>query len=267
MTCTKRLLIVTLLYTCFITHTLSAFNFNIKELILGKSGCASYGTELCAEWYQEKTREFLTYFGVKNVCDIQIYRLSLTTNPEMKLIPGIAMRDGIWLNEDLMNTFSNDNRLWFIAHETAHFACNHAMAKIFVLNMQKISKILSSCVYGAGFAWALQHQDQLKKHPLLAGSVFGTYLSFISAKEYVSNINIFLAISKELEKQADLQAASMLCSHGLESVVLARIETLKDQVSKGFFIINSLDHPSLEDNLAYLQEFWNVWTQQKTQNA
>jgi len=263
----KNILTLILLSSCCIVHNISAFNFNVEEFILGKSGCASYGTESNTKWYQEKAREFLTNFGIKNAQDVQIYKLNLTANPEMKLIPGITARDGIWFNEDLMNNFSEQERTWFVAHETAHFTYKHILAKYLILNIQKAGLAIWSGLFGAGFTWAIQHYDILKKHSLLAGAIFGTYLTFMGTKRYVSNSIMFLNFEKELEKQADLQAASMLCSHGLESVVLVRIETLKNQIGRGFFLINSLDHPSLEETLAYLQAFWNAWTQQKTQPA
>ena len=239
---------------------------SITTALFGPIERAHSGTQQASEWYQKKAHEFLGYFGIKDAETIGIYKLDWTLHPEYRLVPGLAMRSGIWLNESALEKLDESERLWVIAHETAHYTYNHAWRKIGVETACTVASSLSAALMGAAFVWRLKRYHELFTQPLwknmLNGAAVGLIGGMYTISSYINARPALNSYAKTLEIQADLMAAKMLCTNGYTPTVQAHIQSLSDSIAKGAFVYNIQDHPSLEESLAYLQAFWTGFTEE-----
>lgn len=248
--------------TCSLKASLSANLFGPLE-------CALYGTQRASQWYQDKAHEFLKYFGVKDAENVEIYILDGKLNPANRILPGLTARSGIWFNEPVLTATDEQNKLWFIAHEAAHYANTHVWRKVGIECLFNILAATPATIMCALFAWHLHHYNELKPSSLwkniLKGASCGYLVGIHTINMYSASRSHVYNYAKKLEKEADLAAAQMLCKHGYQATVQARIQTLSALIAKGFVISDFQGHPSLEENLTYLQTFWDEWTKNNPQ--
>ena len=259
----KKILIATL-FTAIIT-TAPGIQASITTRLFGSLEQAQLGMEQASQCYQDKAHEFLNYFGVKDAENVGIYKINWALHPEYRILPAFAARSGIWLNETIFDKSTEQEQLWIIAHETAHYAHSHAWRKFGVETGSKFFSATSAIVVGAVFVWRLKHYDELNTKALWQNMLTGAFLGFMGGTTAITQyLNLRPGINgyaKELEIEADLKAAQMLCINGYASTVEAHVQNLSNMIAKGMVTVNIQDHPSLEESLQYMQAFWDAYTQ------
>lgn len=84
---------------------------------------------------------------------------------------------------------------------------------------------------------------------------------------YIETLWQELTLSQKIrEKNADLKAAQLLCEHNYAWVVSKFIEYLKQKVAAGANFVDST-HPTHQEQLAYLQEFYTSWQKQHAKSS
>ena len=90
----------------FFIASIVAFNglqASITTQLFGPMERAQFGTELASQLYQDKAHEFLNCFGVNGADSVEIYKINWALHSEYRLLPGMASRSGIWLNETILD--------------------------------------------------------------------------------------------------------------------------------------------------------------------
>lgn len=236
-----------------------------------------YGSEPATELYQQKTHEFLGYLGIENACQVPVRQIKLSPDVMqyaaqtfIDRIPGFAASTGIWFNEAMFEKAKEETRLWYIAHEAGHYSLRHGVITAVVSTVGRFTPpFVMTGFIGAsllGFRWLSHKVAHLELH-------YDVYqkIVFVLATLYFGcgavngaqkGILVLYEMQKSFEKDADLAAANMLCSHGLAKVVELHIQQLKDAVAKGLIMLNGFNHPSFQEQFSYMQSFWDTWIAQ-----
>jgi len=254
----------------------NAFSFSLKSLSphawLDNKYKKQFGEQEVSDWYKNMTVEFLGYLGVEHADAVPVRQLVVSSqaliDAKINLVPGLAVLTGIWLNEPALEKFTEEDRLWYIAHEAAHYRLNHAqkhfIAKEVATMFPAVCILLDVGVASALVNFLANRLDHVKNHQTLYGSISFLAASMLSSRAVINNFNQFLlpvifAYKKKNEREADLAAASMLCDNEYAYVVKKHIEALNKSIDAGMISLNSFDHPTFVETRDYLQTFWNAW--------
>ncbi len=244
--------------------TVQALEASLITKLFGPSERVHLGSDQATQWYQDKAHEFLKYFDVKDADAIEILKLSWHMHPEYRLIPGMTGKSGIWINEAVLEKFDEQERLWVIAHETAHYAYHHVWKKIGLGLTVKIVSSIPAALMGAYLVWRINHDDELRTKALWQNMLNGASMGLIGgmyAIDFQATGSLLLNNkARKYEIEADLMAAQMLCVNGYQATVQVHIQTLSSWISEGRAVWNVVDHPSLEESLVYLQAFWDTYS-------
>jgi Zn-dependent protease with chaperone function len=269
----KSLLCVVVL--CSLHHVpVFSYSFFSPAALLDRYLAKHYGAQPVSEWYQDKCHEFLNYLDVQHSEDIPVRNVALSPQI-MRLasqtffdkIPAFTLATGIWINEEVLENVPEEVKLWVIAHESAHYSQGHGISNLIMANFTKwMPAVVVTAMTGAtllGFNWLSNKIDHLERNRnryqkivfIFASIYFGS--GMIQAAQQV-NLAYFES-QKLFEKEADLAAAKMLCDHGCVSVVEHHLQALKDAVARGFIMLNGCNHPTFQEQVAYVQEFWDEY--------
>jgi Zn-dependent protease with chaperone function len=270
---TKKLVIFVMLCFSFHIHAISLDSLSPYTLI-DRYLAKHYGSEVASPWYHEKTVEFLKLSGVINADQVNVRKLSFSQSVNaysqftfINYLPGLTLFSGIWFNESILEKMSEENKLWVIAHEAAHYRLGHGMSiPLFNYVTKMIPVVYMTGFMGAsllGFNWISKKVSFLQNHHdfsqkmifMLSGLYFGAGLVKIQPDMALAAF----AFQKECEKAADIQAAKMLCEHGYAYIVECHVKTLQEAIAKGLVLLNGYNHPSFQEQLTYLHEFLKTY--------
>ncbi len=234
-------------YKCIIIYliafipTFSHGTFNPQKLI-EQTYCTILGDKDASPHYQATTREALHNFGVKDVDNVPIKKMNTIPQHIMGNKLYSFTMFGIWFNEDLLNKCDEAEQLFMIHHEAAHYANKHHPKVL--LSLLPIPLLLL----------------------LIKKVVPSSSSTVISARGIAAGALIMLtalgmpALIKTQEKEADLEAARILCNNNQQEILQEYINTLQEHINDGSG--NSTDgwHKTVAEQYQYLTDYVNAKT-------
>ena len=251
----------------------SAYSFSLKFLspykYIDKKCCEYLGSEEASSIYQEQLRTFLSHLGINNPDSIPIRKFSKSASSSVYKAYAYARPTGIWINEYLLPSEEKltSLQLYVLAHEASHFALQHKRI-IILLSLLNCSPYLPIISLWANILTNVFFLHKLsirvaKDPSWIKTKNFGGWIYLLAlSNTWIARLKEVTAalttkFSQKIEKEADLEAAKMLCKLGYIYVVEDRIRQCKENLEKGFD--SNFMHPRLEQEIEYLQQFLNEW--------
>jgi len=268
----KNLLSLSLLFFCLQTN---AFTFKgLVNKFFDHTMVRFFGNEPANEFYQQKSHEFLKQFGIRRPEKVTIRALQLSESLQKtpwRLQHGFAWISGIWFNQALLDNNTEEERIWHVAHICANYALHHPIKIIAIQEaLNAMATLDTICAVGFGI-YTLKQLSQFewfKKWQKLYTLGISTIFGYLGGRMLLSDSNALhtcqVRYKKKIEQETDIATAAMLCNHGYCHVVESHIETLKQFIEKGFMVLNGMDQPSFDEQVAYLEDFMQTWNSYKT---
>ncbi|TET06474.1 hypothetical protein E3J79_02200 [Candidatus Dependentiae bacterium] len=250
----------------------SAYSFSLKSLspykYIDKKCCEYWGSEEASSIYQEQLRIFLSHLGINNPDSIPIRKFSKSASSVYKVY-ACARPTGIWINEYLLlpEEKLTSLQLYVLAHEASHFALQHKRIIILLslLNCSPYLPIISlwtNILTNVFFLHKLSVRVAKDPSWIETKSFSGCIYLLALSNTWVARLKevtaaLTVKFSQKIEKEADLEAAKMLCKLGYIYVVEDRIRQCKENLEKG--LNYNFMHPRLEQEIKYLQQFLDEW--------
>lgn len=272
--CTRKKLLLPLFLSII---SLQVKPFSLRSLSpknIVDSGCVkNYGSELASDWYQEKAHEMLAKMGVKDADHVIVRKLKVAPVGANALIhidkwPALTTWTGIWVNESILEKLPEEIRIWQLAHEAAHYKLKHGLIFLMLHEFSTQIPVLSALVSVVSIhkilSFIVPRYDYLKKHETLCQTIVILMASMWYGRGAITLLKSTIepteyAVQKEFERQADLAAAEMFCNNGHAHIVERFIMALQKDIDSGRFALNGYNHPTLQEELQYLNEFWKSW--------
>ena len=150
---------------------------------------------------------------------------------------------GIWINEEALATYSNEELEFQMYHEAAHYASKDHLKELISFTLLSIV-----ATYPAYHTFA---QSQGYKRIIL------TPTTLLSTS--VGGYHLFTKLIRSFEKKADLAAAKKLCIRNKKDTVIKYIHLLQNQIDQGQNNDYNVWHPSIIEQEKYLSEFITQW--------
>jgi hypothetical protein len=183
--------------------------------LMARLYCSILGDKDARPEYRQIVYQALQSLGVEEPANVPVKQMN-AIGPAFARVPlSTFTAFGIWLDEPYLNTCSQEEQLFHLYHEAAHYALNHHQ------------KLLVGCGVAAVFMTVVF---------LKAESILGDICPLVK-NTAAAGAGILIALGcyryvlpqvvKRQEKQADLLAARTLKVLGRQDIVVAHVENLK----------------------------------------
>lgn len=193
------------------------FSFNVTHAgkgMMSKVYCSIFGNQDVSPAYKEIAQQALKQLGVKDFESVSVKQMNGVGPAFARMDLSSFTAFGIWLDEDYLDTCTEEEKLFHIYHEASHYVSMHHQ------------KILA----GAALSLPLITWGLAKLSSASTGSFF-TACAMFTGLSAVALAGIYFGVLprvvKRQEKQADLLAAQILMDMGREDVVIDHINSLK----------------------------------------
>lgn len=208
-------------------------------------------------WYQEKAHAFLIHMGVPNAGAVPINCVD-NAESSLRLVHGAARQNGIWINSGRLALEPEWKRIFIVAHEVAHYAKNHPRQLTYAFYGLKVAELGTRAVaFGVMLYFFMCDIAQRNKAVQIVGCcAMGGLLSYAAwiLQKLPFVRAMYHTYSRKLEKEADILAASMLCSQGYRAVVEEAVKQCERYVMHSVPRDEKHDmHPSYAECRDYLQ--------------
>ncbi len=225
------------------------------------------GTTPTPSWFGEKTNLLSHVLEQGLTIDIPTYILDAEKAPHYSHTMGIALETGIWYNLSLMDAlhYTEEQRLWVIAREVAHFQLHHETCKqtirFFIRVNGRATVILPLALYIIGLSKISWLASMAPWKQCILGGIIAGLADHYAHTIMHRDLATLDSCIKDFDMHADITAARMLCLAGMQDVVTARITLLRDaeqQQGPGpWLMAEHATLPALEAN--YLELFLETW--------
>jgi Zn-dependent protease with chaperone function len=191
------------------------FAISQGQSLVSKIYCLFLGDTDVPYEYKQMVYQALRDFGLENPSEVSVKQMNGVGPAFARVNLSSFTAFGIWLDVRYLNKCSEEEKIFHVYHEVAHYVLNHHV------------KILVGC----GGVIALLIAGLVKLHGTLGVS------SAILKETLIGGVGILAVLAgyryilpyfvKKQEKQADIMAAKILVSTGREGIVKAHIENLK----------------------------------------
>lgn len=206
---TKKTLIV--LFTLLIS---SNFSFSAPSLI-SRFYCLVLGNKNTKQEYKEKAHKALKDLGVEKPEDVPVKQMNGIGPAFARLQLSSFTAFGLWLDEEYLDQCSEEEKIFHIYHEAAHYASRHHQK---IITGSAI--ILPLLTYGfIKLNNSLDPYGTLTKASIITTTSIATLLS--------SYLYFLPQVVKRQEKEADIKASKTLIRLGKQEAVENIIENLK----------------------------------------
>jgi Peptidase family M48 len=200
--------------------------------------CSLLGDQDVDVAYKNTVYKALHTFGVYDTEGIPVKRMN-AVGPTIAKLPLFSFTAfGIWLNEDFLAPCSENEKIFFLYHEAAHYAYKHHQ------HVLAVEALYLSLVMGLVHV-LLRNRNRILHHLALG---YGTGIASV--------INYFFILPpfiKSQEKEADIQAVRALMKD-YPYVVNHRIEELKHLVAAGEDVQDGRWWCSHQEQIEYLED-------------
>ncbi len=201
-------------YSLFLALSFSYNALDAGQSIASKLYCSVLGNQDASPTYKDLTYQALTNLGVKNPDNVSVKQMNGVGPAFARINLSSFTTFGLWLDEAYLDTCTQEEKLFHIYHEAAHYASNHHQ-KI----LAGIAVALPLSIFGLVKLNKYLPEKKITKVAIYTGIACATLTGIY--------FGVLPSIVKHQEKQADIRAAKTLISLGKEDVVLNRIQTLK----------------------------------------
>jgi len=182
--------------------------------------CAVLGNEDASMKYQEIIREALQDFGVVEFNTVAVKKMS--SLPKRLLGNSLISftMQGIWIDEELLLECPEEEVVFTLYHEAAHYVKRHH-AKLLLM------VVPASVIFYGITHWPASLLERKLKYKLLKVGLIG----LLSGGALMA-LDRFLMrpLVREFEKDAELEAARLLCRLHKQKIVSAHIDFLKSSL-------------------------------------
>lgn len=190
------------------------------QSLLSKLYCQFLGSSDVKQEYKELAHKALKDFGISNPETVSVKQMN-SVGSLIALMPLSSFTAfGIWLDEKYLDSCSQEEKVFHIYHEAAHYARNHHQ------KLLGIGVGLSAAV-GAGLLYL---NKKLHAHNIPYSGALTLGSTIVAAAALY--LGIVPTIVKRQEKQADVEAAKKLSSLGNQDIVNAHIAMLRQSPSQ-----------------------------------
>lgn len=148
---------------------------------------------------------------------------------------------GIWLNEELLNQLSSEERMFIIYHEVAHYVYSHHPKMLLSIATPALLIIAAS----------------IKAKSYYPTTTITTYLRTAITPLAALGAGAFTmqSVVRAQEKKADLVATRILVKHGKSAIVEGYMRALQAALDTGV-TSSSPYHASVSNQLAYISQYY-----------
>lgn len=177
-----------------------------RQSIVSTIYCSLFGNQDASQEYKKLVYQALTDLGINNPEDVPVKKM----NGVGSILAGMDVSSftafGIWLDEQHLDTCTQEEKLFHIYHEASHYACKHHQ-KTLIGSAASIPLIILG----------LMKLGSLSPHGSVAQYISTTSALLLTLS--ATYLYILPHVVKKQERQADVVAAKTLINIGKEEVV------------------------------------------------
>jgi len=256
----------------FVCKKLTNCKDSVYKLLDNKL-CEYWGNEEASPQFQKQIRTFLEYHNVKNPNLVPIRKFNTQAAQTYFNVYAITRPTGIWINEKIIPPEEplTTLQLYVLAHESTHFALQSKQIPLlltltnsfsYLPRIKALTSILNNVFFLKTFTYLTDNNpDWLKSKRMYLSMLPFLYINLVAVNLSEIITQIAHNLSQELEKEADLGAAQLLCDLGYHYAIEDRIQQCKDNLEKGLNM--SQMAPTFKEQIEFLENFLKKWKEKQ----
>jgi len=215
---------------------------NIVSKTIEKIYCTLFGQEDLSPQYRIKMNKALVRHRIENPDQVLVKKMNGFASKLLNLNLYSFTLDGIWLNENLLEKCTPEERTFMMHHEAAHYKNNH--------HNKLLAKIVPVAVTLPALTILFRNKivpfkNRVAKYAVLSGLCI---LELLGITELIARPTL-----KQQEREADVSAAKALCANGKIDAVQGYVQELENLIDNGYGNDYEPWHPTVAEQHAYLR--------------